>query len=148
MLKITPAGCPSQRAIAENARSLARYASVCQQAGLVPIVEPEILTDGAHSAAVCARETERVLAEVVKALHDHGVLFEGMIIKCNMVTAGVESKQQSPPEEVAALTVRALRRTLPPACAGVNFLSGGQSARGCLSPPSLGGPKSRKRLSL
>ncbi|VFQ88048.1 unnamed protein product [Cuscuta campestris] len=117
---------PSQLAINENANGLARYAIICQQNGLVPIVEPEILVDGAHDINKCADVTERVLAACFKALNDHHVLLEGILLKPNMVTPGFDSAKVSP-EVVAEYTVRALQRTVPAACPGVMFLSGGQS---------------------
>ena len=117
---------PSALAIQENATGLARYASLCQGAGLVPIVEPEILTDGAHSLERCAEVTEAVLAAVYKALADHHVLLEGTLLKPNMVTPGAEAEPASP-ADVAMATVRALSRTVPAAVPGVVFLSGGQS---------------------
>ena len=118
---------PSPQCLADNANGLARYASICQSEGLVPIVEPEILTDGDHDASACAAVTERVLAAVFKALSDHRVMLEGIILKPNMVTAGKGAKNQASVAEVANLTVRALARTVPPAVPGILFLSGGQS---------------------
>ena len=117
---------PSELAIHENAYGLARYAAICQENGLVPIVEPEILTDGPHSIEKCQAVTEAVLAAVYKALADHHVLLEGTLLKPNMVTPGSEAPPVSP-GEVAAATVRALSRTVPSAVPGVVFLSGGQS---------------------
>ncbi|CAL5222687.1 g5088 [Coccomyxa viridis] len=125
VLKIS-ASAPSPLAIHENAYGLARYASICQENGLVPIVEPEILTDGTHSIEVCAAATERVLAATYKALADHKVLLEGTLLKPNMVSAGIDAKPAST-AEIAKLTVRALQRTVPAAVPGVVFLSGGQS---------------------
>ncbi|CDJ29479.1 fructose-1,6-bisphosphate aldolase, putative [Eimeria mitis] len=120
-------GKPSERSIAEVAYGLARYAAICQQNRLVPIVEPEILTDGAHDINTCARVTEKVLAAVFKQLSDQGVMLEGALLKPNMVTPGAECKTRAKPEEVAFFTVRSLARTVPPALPGVTFLSGGQS---------------------
>ncbi|KAK4753755.1 hypothetical protein SAY87_001859 [Trapa incisa] len=117
---------PSQLAIDENAHGLARYAVICQENGLVPIVEPEILVDGSHSIERCADVTERVLAAVYKLLNDHHVLLEGTLLKPNMVTPGSESKKVTP-EVIAEHTVRALQRTVPAAVPVVVFLSGGQS---------------------
>ncbi|KAF5185869.1 Fructose-bisphosphate aldolase [Thalictrum thalictroides] len=117
---------PSQLAINENANGLARYAIICQENGLVPIVEPEILVDGSHDIDRCADVTERVLAACYKALNDHHVLLEGTLLKPNMVTPGSEAKKVTP-EVVAEYTVRALQRTMPPAVPAVVFLSGGQS---------------------
>ncbi|GJQ98339.1 gypsy type transposase [Tanacetum coccineum] len=117
---------PSQLAINENANGLARYAIICQENGLVPIVEPEILVDGPHDINKCADVTERVLAACYKALNDHHVLLEGTLLKPNMVTPGSEAKKVAP-EVVAEYTVRALQRTMPAAVPAVVFLSGGQS---------------------
>jgi len=118
---------PSQLAIIENANVLARYASICQQNGIVPIVEPEILQDGDHSIEVCQEVTERVLAAVFKALNDHHVYLEGILLKPNMVTPGADCPTRATAEQIAEATVTALRRTVPPAMPGVTFLSGGQT---------------------
>jgi fructose-bisphosphate aldolase class I len=118
---------PSHLSIQETAHTLARYAAICQENRLVPIVEPEILTDGAHTIQHCAKVTEQVLAAVFKALSDHHVLLEGALLKPNMVTQGAQCPHKATPEEVAFYTVRTLRRTVPPALVGVMFLSGGQS---------------------
>ncbi|KHN43919.1 Uridine kinase-like protein 4 [Glycine soja] len=125
VLKIGPTE-PSQLSIQQNAQGLARYAIICQENGLVPIVEPEILTDGAHDIAKCAAVTETVLAAVYKALNEQHVLLEGTLLKPNMVTPGSDSPKV-PPEVIAEYTVQALRRTVPAAVPGVVFLSGGQS---------------------
>ncbi|GAQ78678.1 Fructose-biphosphate aldolase [Klebsormidium nitens] len=121
------ANLPSSLAIAMNARDLARYASICQQSGLVPIVEPEILIDGDHTLERSAEVAERVFAAVVAALHEHRVCLEGILLKPQMILPGAESPQKASPEEIAAATLRTLRRTIPPAVPGVMFLSGGQS---------------------
>ncbi|KAF8658970.1 hypothetical protein HU200_058808 [Digitaria exilis] len=127
VLKVGPTE-PSELAVRQNADGLARYALICQENGLVPIVEPEILTDGDHDINGCAAATERVLAAVFKSLNDHKVLLEGTLLKCNMVTPGSDSpKARARPEVIAEYTVAALRRTVPPAVPGVVFLSGGQS---------------------
>ncbi|XP_053208730.1 fructose-bisphosphate aldolase-like isoform X2 [Panonychus citri] len=118
---------PSPLAILENANVLARYATCCQQAGLVPIVEPEILPDGDHTLERCQKVTEKVLAAVYKALSDHNVYLEGTLLKPNMVTSGQSASAKATPEQVALATVTALQRTVPPAMPGVVFLSGGQS---------------------
>ncbi|KAK4275271.1 hypothetical protein QN277_018385 [Acacia crassicarpa] len=125
VLKIGPTE-PSELSIQQNAQGLARYAIICQENGLVPIVEPEILTDGPHDIAKCAAVTETVLAAVYKALNDHHVLLEGTLLKPNMVTPGSDSPKV-PPQVVAEHTVTALRRTVPAAVPGIVFLSGGQS---------------------
>jgi len=118
---------PSALSIKETAHSLARYAAICQQNRLVPIVEPEILADGKHSIQKCAEITEIVLSEVFKALNDHHILLEGCLLKPNMVTKGYENAEVQTPEDVAFYTCRTLHRTCPPALVGVMFLSGGQS---------------------
>jgi fructose-bisphosphate aldolase class I len=128
VLKIDVAtGCPTEQAVQENAHGLARYAAICQENGLVPIVEPEVLMDGEHTIEVSAAVTERVLAAVFKALNDHHVLLEGILLKPNMVLAGTSSAKPATPEEVAKYTVRTLQRTVPAAVPGIVFLSGGQS---------------------
>jgi len=126
VIKITATGAPSEQAIQENAHGLARYAAICQDNGLVPIVEPEVLMDGEHTIETSAAVTEKVLAAVFKALNDHHVLLEGILLKPNMVLAGTSGKAAAP-EEVAKYTVRTLQRTVPAAVPGIVFLSGGQS---------------------
>jgi len=118
---------PSQLAIIENANVLARYASICQQNGIVPIVEPEILPDGDHDLETTQYITEKVLAAVYKALSDHHIYLEGTLLKPNMVTAGFQSTKKYTAEQNARATVTALNRTVPPAVPGITFLSGGQS---------------------
>ncbi|XP_071907626.1 fructose-bisphosphate aldolase 5, cytosolic-like isoform X2 [Coffea arabica] len=125
VLKIGPTE-PSELSVQQNAQGLARYAIICQENGLVPIVEPEILTDGNHDIKKCAAVTEIVLAAVYKALSDHHVLLEGTLLKPNMVTPGSDSPKVAP-EVIAEYTVTALRRTVPAAVPGIVFLSGGQS---------------------
>lgn len=120
-------GVPSDVAVQENAQVLARYASICQANGLVPIVEPEILIDGEHNLATSLRVTERVLACVYKTLVDHHVYLEGTLLKPNMVTPGQSCKERATPEQIGLATVTALRRTVPSAVPGITFLSGGQS---------------------
>uniref|UniRef100_A0A0D9X3Y5 Fructose-bisphosphate aldolase n=1 Tax=Leersia perrieri TaxID=77586 RepID=A0A0D9X3Y5_9ORYZ len=126
VLSIAGDSKPSELAVAANAQGLARYAIICQENGLVPIVEPEILVDGDHTVDRCADVTERVLAACYMALNDHHVLLEGTLLKPNMVTPGSDSEKISP-EFVAEHTVRALMRTVPPAVPAIVFLSGGQS---------------------
>jgi len=121
-------GKPSQPCIGANAEALADYAVLCQAGGLVPVVEPEVLMDGPHSLQQCSEATEEVLHVVFSALHDRGVMLEGMILKPNMVLSGSTSLTQAPVAEVARATVRCLLRTVPPDVAGVAFLSGGQPA--------------------
>ena len=118
---------PSSVTITENANVLARYASICQMHGLVPIIEPEVLSDGKHTLEKCWEVTETVLAACYKALHDHHVYLEGTLLKPNMVTGGKECKTKYTPEQIAEATVLALRRTVPSAVPGITFLSGGQS---------------------
>ncbi|KAK0599230.1 hypothetical protein LWI29_003448 [Acer saccharum] len=125
VLKIGP-NEPSELSIQQNAQGLARYAIICQENGLVPIVEPEILTDGSHDIKKCATVTETVLAAVYKALNDQHVLLEGTLLKPNMVTPASDSPKVAP-EVIAEYTVTALRRTVPPAVPVIVFLSGGQS---------------------
>jgi fructose-bisphosphate aldolase class I len=118
---------PTQFAIEANAHALARYAALCQEQDIVPIVEPEVLMDGAHSIERCAEVTERVLQRVFRELFEHRIDFEGMVLKPNMVISGKQAATRAPPDEVAAATVRCLKRHVPPAVAGIAFLSGGQS---------------------
>ena len=118
---------PSRLAIEANADALARYAAICQDEGVVPIVEPEVLMDGGHSLERCAEVSEAVLHQVFDALLRHRVVLEHMLLKPSMVVAGKENAQQASVVEVAAQTVRVLRRTVPPAVPGIFFLSGGQT---------------------
>lgn len=120
-------GCPSEVAIQETAHSLARYGNICQHNGIVPIIEPEILTDGDHSIKDCAAVSEKVFNAVMSELIDQGLLLEGLLLKPNMILPGAQSKTICPPEEVAFYTVRTLSRTITPAVPGITFLSGGQS---------------------
>lgn len=126
VLKIGP-NTPSYQAIMENANVLARYAATCQQAGIVPIVEPEVLCDGDHDLDRAMKVTETVLAAVYKALNDHHVYLEGTLLKPNMVTPGQACPVKATPEQVAEATITAFSRTIPPAVPGIVFLSGGQS---------------------
>ena len=121
--KIPSAGC-----IEANAHALARYAALSQEAGLVPIVEPEVLMDGNHSMKQCLEVTEEVLRSVFYHLNNQGVVLEGMILKPNMVLPGLTCNVQESVEEVADATVNCLLRTVPAAVPGIAFLSGGQSA--------------------
>lgn len=118
---------PSHIALVENANVLARYASICQQNGLVPIVEPEVLCDGEHDIVRCQKVTELTLAYTYKALADHHVFLEGTLLKPNMVTPGQNSNKKATPQEIGKATVTALRRGVPAAVPGIVFLSGGQS---------------------
>lgn len=118
---------PSRGCIEANAHALARYAALCQEAGLVPIVEPEVIMDGSHSLNRCAEVTEEVLETVFERLRDQGVTLEGMILKPNMIVPGLSCPEQPSPDEVADATVMCLLRTVPAAVPGIAFLSGGQS---------------------
>ncbi|CAF3387594.1 unnamed protein product [Rotaria socialis] len=118
---------PSELCIRETSNVLARYASICQQNGIVPIVEPEVLPDGDHDLGTSQYITEKVLAATYKALSEHHVFLEGTLLKPNMVTAGFDCKKKYKPEDIARATVTALQRTVPPAVPGICFLSGGQS---------------------
>jgi fructose-bisphosphate aldolase class I len=120
-------GMPSEVSIRETAHTLARYGSICQANGLVPIIEPEILIDGTHSIETCAEISERVFSAVMKALFDQRLLIEGLLLKPNMVTPGISATTRADPKEIAWYTVRTLSRTIVPALPGVFFLSGGQS---------------------
>lgn len=120
-------GTVSEAAVRFNADTLARYAVLSQIAGLVPIVEPEVMIDGTHTIDQCQAVSERVWSEVVAALHRHGVLWEGCLLKPNMVVPGAESGVKATPEQVAVYTVTTLARTIPPALVGITFLSGGLS---------------------
>jgi len=120
-------GIPTPQAIASNAHALARYAAICQEQALVPIVEPEVLMDGDHTLATSARVTEEVLHAVFHALHLQRVALEYMILKPNMVEPGRACPEPATPQQVAQATLVCLRRTVPAAVPGINFLSGGQS---------------------
>jgi fructose-bisphosphate aldolase class I len=120
-------GIPSQACIEANAQALARYAALCQEAGLVPVVEPEVLMDGDHTLERCFEVTEEVLRTVFSQLYLQGVMLEGMILKPNMVLPGLTCPRQAPLDEVADATVRCLLRAVPAAVAGIAFLSGGQT---------------------
>lgn len=121
-------GLPSRGCIEANAGALARYAALCQEAGLVPIVEPEVLMDGAHTLERCGEVTEEVLRTVFQQLYRQRVMQEGMLLKPNMVLPGLTCPQQESVDEVADATLRCLLRAVPAAVAGVAFLSGGQAA--------------------
>jgi len=120
-------GIPSATCIEENAHALARYAAICQEAGLVPIVEPEVLMDGDHTIERCEQVTEWTLNAVYDALYLNRVVLEHSVLKPSMVISGKKCPQQASVEEVAERTVRTLKRTVPSAVAGIAFLSGGQS---------------------
>eukprot|EP00009_Paramoeba_aestuarina_P006218 CAMPEP_0201523462 /NCGR_PEP_ID=MMETSP0161_2-20130828/19952_1 /ASSEMBLY_ACC=CAM_ASM_000251 /TAXON_ID=180227 /ORGANISM="Neoparamoeba aestuarina, Strain SoJaBio B1-5/56/2" /LENGTH=328 /DNA_ID=CAMNT_0047922583 /DNA_START=170 /DNA_END=1156 /DNA_ORIENTATION=- len=120
-------GTVSDALIQHNAETLARYAIISQRAGLCPIVEPEVMIDGSHGIDVCARVSERVWFVVAQKLHEYGVLWEGLLLKPNMVIPGIDCKTTATPSEVAQATVTALSRSIPAACRGIVFLSGGLS---------------------
>ncbi|MGZ0708708.1 class I fructose-bisphosphate aldolase [Coraliomargarita sp. W4R53] len=119
---------PSPSAIEANAHALARYAALCQEAGLVPIVEPEVLMDGDHSMERCLEVSEAAFREVFIQLSRQRVMLEGIILKPNMVLSGLDCPQQASVEEVTQATVNCLLRTVPAAVPGIAFLSGGQSS--------------------
>jgi fructose-bisphosphate aldolase class I len=120
-------GRPSDDCVWVNAHALARYAALAQEAGLVPIVEPEVLMHGAHTIDDSARATGRVLQAVYTELHDQRIDFAGTLLKPNMVLSGYEAAHRSRPEEVAERTLECLYRHVPAAVPGIVFLSGGQS---------------------
>jgi fructose-bisphosphate aldolase class I len=119
-------GIPCRGCIEANAQALARYAALCQEAGLVPVVEPEVLMDGGHPLERCCQVTEEVLRTVFNQLYTQRVVLEGMILKPNMVVPGLTCPQQEDVSEVADATVRCLLRAVPAAVPGIAFLSGGQ----------------------
>jgi fructose-bisphosphate aldolase class I len=121
------AGIPTATCIDTNAHALARYAALCQDENIVPIVEPEVLMDGDHDISRCYAATERTLKQVFIALDDQRIKLEGMVLKPNMVIAGKKCPQQASVEEVAERTVRVLKACVPAAVPGIAFLSGGQS---------------------
>ena len=127
VIKIGP-GAPTDNAIQQNAYTLARYASISQQAGLVPIVEPETLVlDGDHDINVSAKVTQDAISACYRELIRQNVLLEGTLLKPNMVLAGKGCANQPTIDEIAHVTMRVLRNTVPPAVAGITFLSGGMS---------------------
>ena len=120
-------GIPSRACIEANAQALARYAALCQEAGLVPIVEPEVLMDGDHTRKQCRAVTEDVLHNVFAQLYTQRVMLEGMILKPNMVLPGLTCSRQDTVDEVAEATVECLLHVVPASIPGIAFLSGGQS---------------------
>jgi fructose-bisphosphate aldolase class I len=118
---------PTRYAIDANAECLARYAALAQEAGIVPIVEPEVLMDGAHPLERCEEVTNIVLDSVFSHLFAARIVLEGMILKPNMVIPGKKCADQATPERIAEATIRTLKRQVPPAVPGIAFLSGGQS---------------------
>jgi fructose-bisphosphate aldolase class I len=121
-------GTPSRGCVEANAHALARYAALCQEAGLAPVVEPEVLMAGGHTLERCREVTEEVLHTVFDQLYKQRVTLEGLILKPNMVLPGLTCPEQSGVDEVADATVTCLLRSVPAAVPGVAFLSGGQSA--------------------
>jgi fructose-bisphosphate aldolase class I len=120
-------GLPSRGCIEANAHALARYAALCQEAGIVPVVEPEVLMDDGHTLQRCRAVTEACLHAVFDQLRSQRVLLEGMILKPNMVLPGLACPQQESVKEVAAATVECLLECVPAAVPGIAFLSGGQA---------------------
>ncbi|HLS83331.1 MAG TPA: class I fructose-bisphosphate aldolase [Arenimonas sp.] len=118
---------PSGTCIEANSHALARYAALCQEQGLVPMVEPEVLMDGEHDIDTCYEVTEVTLRSLFGALYEHNVMLEGTILKASMVVPGKNCPEQVPVEEVAELTLRCLKSSVPAALPGIVFLSGGQS---------------------
>ena len=121
-------GIPSRGCIEANAHALARYAALCQEAGVVPVVEPEVLMDGEHTLDRCSEVTEEVLRTVFNQLYTQRVMLEGMILKPNMVLPGLTCPKQETVDVVSDATVKCLLRVVPAAVVGIAFLSGGQSA--------------------
>jgi fructose-bisphosphate aldolase class I len=120
-------GIPTSFAIHANAHALARYAALCQEQEIVPIVEPEVLMDGGHSIERCEEVTDAVLEAVFDQLFQHRIYLEGIVLKPNMVISGKKAANRASPEQVAEATVRCLKRRVPAAVPGIAFLSGGQS---------------------
>jgi len=121
-------GIPSEYCLSANAHALARYAALCQEAGIVPIVEPEVIMDGGHSLARCEEVTNAALQVVFAELAAHQVALEGIVLKPNMVISGTEASDRAGPQEVAEATLRSLRAHVPATVPGIAFLSGGQTA--------------------
>lgn len=125
----SPTTLPTPACIQANAHALARYAAMCQEAGLVPIIEPEVLMEGAHTQVRCQAVTEAVLRSVFEQLAQQEVLLEAILLKPNMVTSGLACTTQNSAPEVADATLQCLRRVVPAAVPGIAFLSGGQSGQ-------------------
>ncbi len=137
------AGIPSSYSIDANTHALARYAALCQEASIVPIVEPEVIMDGSHTVDRCQEVTEATLMALYKALFEQRVVLEGTILKPNMVVSGSDCAEQAGVEEVAERTIACFNRTVPSAVPGICFLSGGQSeeeATAHLNAMNAGGP--------
>ncbi|MFA5257607.1 MAG: class I fructose-bisphosphate aldolase [Opitutales bacterium] len=139
-------GIPSRSCIEANAHALARYAALCQEAGMVPIVEPEVLMDGDHTLEQCRVATEEVLRTVFNQLNSQRVLLEGMLLKPNMVLPGLTCPTQASVDAVANVTVKSLWRAVPAAVPGIVFLSGGQSAELASARLSIMNVKFKMRL--
>lgn len=122
-------GLPTKEAISENAKRMAEYAKVSQEEGFVPIVEPEVLRDGAHNIARNEEATRMALSSVFSALEKENALLSGMLLKPNMITAGKDNPKKANPREVARATLRVLSKTVPEEVPGIVFLSGGQSPK-------------------
>ena len=127
VIEIDPQGRPSAQAIHANAEALARYAALSQEAGIVPIVEPEVLMDGTHTIERCYEVTHAVLSKVFEYLALHNVALEGMLLKPNMIIPGLMCSRHASPEEVAEATLACFKEVVPATVAGIVFLSGGQS---------------------
>ena len=128
VIEIDEHDIPTEYAIRANAHALARYAALCQELDIVPIVEPEVLMDGSHTIERCEEVTSRVLEAVFTELDAHRVMFEAMLLKPNMVIPGLKCARQESPEKIAEATIRCMSRYVPAAVPGLVFLSGGQSA--------------------
>ena len=128
VIEIDERDVPTSFGVRANAHGLARYAALCQELDIVPIVEPEVLMDGAHDIKRCEDVTSMVLEEVFAELDAHRVMFEGMLLKPNMVISGMKCAHQESPQLVAEATIRCMARYVPAAVPGIVFLSGGQSA--------------------
>ncbi len=128
VIQIDEHDVPAAYAMRANAHALARYAAICQEADIVPIVEPEVLMDGAHDIDRCEAVTSQMLESLFAELDAHHVIFEGILLKPNMVIAGMKCAHQASVQQVAEATVRCLSRYVPAAVPGIVFLSGGQSA--------------------
>tara|TARA_Y100000588_G_scaffold349591_1_gene400075 strand:- start:1003 stop:2034 length:1032 start_codon:yes stop_codon:yes gene_type:complete len=120
-------GIPSSSCIHANAHALARYAALCQEQGLVPIVEPEVLMNGDHTIQTCNEVSKRVFSHVFEELDNQDVYLKGIVLKPNMIVSGIDCKEQASIEEVAKLTVNCLKQTVPDVVPGCAFLSGGQT---------------------
>lgn len=118
---------PSGTCIEANSHALARYAALCQEQGLVPMVEPEVIMDGSHDIDTCFEVTEVTLRSLFGSLYEHSVLLEGTILKASMVVAGTHANEQASVDDVAAATLQCLKSTVPATLPGIVFLSGGQS---------------------